>query len=323
MSHLYQRNKIYWIQYYDNGQRKQKSLKTKDKKIAKYRQSEINQRLYKGINPLPDTNLNPLKLLDLFKESTAHLKTKRTMRDDYKRIKDALTSFSPRQIANITEGKIMRYLNARLNDPEDKFGYTSANRLITNMKTFINWCVRENYCSSNPIQYLSKIKQQKKPPRFLSQAEIENILETARPLRIYYIIATAIYSGLRLGELRNLKWEDISFKENLITVHKSKSKNFRFVPLNKKLKCILSEIKKSKGKCLDFTDFRGQFEDVKNNSGIKDIRFHDLRHTFASRLVQEGVPIYTVSKYMGHGTIKMTEIYSHLVPDNEGYIDRI
>jgi site-specific recombinase XerD len=163
---------------------------------------------------------------------------------------------------------------------------------------------------------------------FLSSEDVQALLKKAEenPLYLNYI-KLLLYSGCRGGELRNLKWKDIH--ENYLEFD-GKTGMRRF-PLNGRVKNIVKSIKSFSPKPLSehvLVDYRtGRWIGRHSQLGkiIKkyirkaklDERYtaHSLRHTFASHLVMQGVDLYTVSKLLGHASVKMTERYAHLRPE--------
>ncbi len=144
------------------------------------------------------------------------------------------------------------------------------------------------------------------------------------------LVLTAMLTGLRRGELFNLVWADINLKTKLLQVKAqgSKSGKSRTVPLDSENIEVFSEWKKitkyrkpedfvfpnSKGKRLD--NITTSFKNLLKAADITEFRFHDLRHHYASTLMQEGVQPYTVMELMGHSDFKMTQRYAHLAPGN-------
>jgi len=137
------------------------------------------------------------------------------------------------------------------------------------------------------------------------------------------MITLALNTGLRRGELWNLKWGDIDMRTAMLTVHGSgaKSGQTRHIPLNA---AALACLKTHRGDVVPMPskpvfgrhEFKKAFSGVLKAAQIESFRFHDLRHTFASRLVMAGVPLNTVRELMGHASLDMTLIYAHLAPDN-------
>lgn len=142
------------------------------------------------------------------------------------------------------------------------------------------------------------------------------------------LVLTSINTGMRRGEVFNLTWEDIDLKNKIITVEgaTSKSGQTRHIPINKELLEILTNWKQQSGsKGFVFPGKDGnRLDNVKKSwdglltlAKIDGFRWHDLRHTFASKLVMAGVPLNTVRELLGHSDLTMTLRYAHLAPDSK------
>jgi integrase len=128
-------------------------------------------------------------------------------------------------------------------------------------------------------------------------------------------------TGMRRGEILSLEWEKhIDLKHGFIFLDVTKNGERREVPINQTLRETLKKLPRRLDSPYVFTDNEGnRFKDIKwsfktalRRSEIKDFRFHDLRHTFASHLVMAGVNITTVKDLLGHKTLTMTLRYAHL-----------
>lgn len=150
-----------------------------------------------------------------------------------------------------------------------------------------------------------------------------NFTDHLRPLAI-----VSINTGMRKGEIFNLTWEDVDLKNKVITVEGSTSKSgqTRHIPINKESLEVLTNWKHQTG-CKGFV-FPGKdghrLDNVKKSwdgllklAKIEGFRWHDLRHTFASKLVMAGVPLNTVRELLGHSDLAMTLRYAHLAPDSK------
>ncbi|MGO3029123.1 tyrosine-type recombinase/integrase [Pseudomonas helleri] len=140
------------------------------------------------------------------------------------------------------------------------------------------------------------------------------------------MVLLALNTGVRRGELFDLKWSDVNFDTKTITVAgaTAKTNETRHIPTNKEALCTLEEWKKQgDGAGYVFaSQGGGRMEDVKSawqklleRAKVDGFRWHDMRHDFASRLVMAGVPLNTVRDLLGHTDIKMTLRYAHLAPD--------
>ena len=139
------------------------------------------------------------------------------------------------------------------------------------------------------------------------------------------MVLLSLNTGLRQGEVFSLAWEAVDLRLQTITVLASHSKgnNTRAIPLNAEAMAVLTAIKPERAAGLVFPSpiTGGRFNNVKKAwaevakaAGLPDLRWHDLRHDFASQLVMKGVPLFTVQKLLGHSNSKMTQRYAKLAP---------
>ncbi len=150
--------------------------------------------------------------------------------------------------------------------------------------------------------------------------------------RIKPMFLLSLHTGIRQGELFQLTWDDVDLDQKRITVQgvKSKNKQTRFVPLNKVALSTLKDWSRHPTRVEYPTDlvfpgkYGGQLDNVRyawrdllKAAEIKNFRWHDLRHTFASRLVMAGVELATVRELLGHSDYKMTLRYAHFAPEHK------
>ena len=136
-------------------------------------------------------------------------------------------------------------------------------------------------------------------------------------------VLLSMNTGLRRGELLALSWSSIDFKQKLLTVegHTAKAGQTRHIPLNAE---ALETMKRWHKQCMDNervfpieTSFKTSWATLLKRAKIINFRWHDLRHHFASRLAQAGVPLNTIRELLGHGSLAMTLRYAHLAPDQK------
>ena len=187
----------------------------------------------------------------------------------------------------------------------------------------------------NPIKLIKQPKFDNKRIRFLTKEEATLLLDTLKKEapEVHDMAVLSLFGGLRLGEIMNLRWADINFEYKTITILDPKSKKNRHCVINQQILSVLQSRFQNQNKdTLLFPTILGTqkvflsksfariVKKLKFNENIIDSRqkivFHSLRHTFASWLVQNGTPIYTVAELMGHSTLEMTQRYAHLAPDN-------
>ncbi len=162
--------------------------------------------------------------------------------------------------------------------------------------------------------------------RYLSKEECQTLINACEPY-LKPIVITALNTGMRKSEILNLKWERVDLRHGFILLgNDTKNGERREIPLNDSMRATLQRLTRrldipyvfcnpATGK--PYTkDLKRSFHTAMRRAGIKDFRFHDLRHTFASHLVMAGVDITTVSRLLGHKSLTMTLRYSHLAPSH-------
>lgn len=132
------------------------------------------------------------------------------------------------------------------------------------------------------------------------------------------VVTMALNTGMRQGEIFNLCWFEVDLTRGVIHVRRTKTGKDRFVPINSRLRPLLENLNRSSehvfpspktGRAL--IDVKRQFDRAKILAGIADFRFHDLRHTAATRMADNGADVFTIAAILGHSDIRMTSRYTH------------
>lgn len=199
----------------------------------------------------------------------------------------------------------------------------TVNRRLAALSGFFKWCVRERQLLKvNPVSAVRKPAEPKGRVRYLSDDERERLFAACREDRCAYLlplVVVATYTGLRQGELLALDWEDVDFKDKSLIVRDSKNREARRVPL----RGPALDAVRSWGKLRAIGDQRvfgvrtfpkSAWQRALKESKVRDLRFHDLRHTAASYLVQSGANLADVAEVLGHKTLAVTRRYAHLSP---------
>ena len=161
--------------------------------------------------------------------------------------------------------------------------------------------------------------------RFLSHDEYRRLLAASGPL-LRPLIEMAVATGMRLEELLSLKWDQVDLGRKEVRLVVTKSKQPRVVPLSPRAVAILVAAgRNAQDKQYVFTNpttgsrfktIKRAFRTACKRAGVQDIRFHDLRHTFASWAVQSGADLYRLSRILGHASLQMTSRYAHLATEH-------
>jgi integrase len=200
---------------------------------------------------------------------------------------------------------------------------STINRELYMLSKAFNLAVKEwEWLSENPVSKVSKERENNERDRWLSYEEEKRLLNNS-PDWLSDVITFALHTGLRQDELLSLEWSRVVFSPGTILIQETKNGKPKTLPLNKIAVNILEEKSKVRsvkndlvflsgsGTKINRSNLKRALKKVLEKVGIKDFRFHDLRHTFATRLVQKGEDIYKVAKLMGHKDIRMTQRYAH------------
>jgi len=216
-------------------------------------------------------------------------------------------------------------------------------KILVNLGQILKYAVRKKYIASNPIVDIEKPKKQAKAGKkidFLKPHEIRALLENTSEGKIRMLFLMAVMTGMRQGELLGLQWGDIDWLNNQVCVKRTYNHARFYEPKTEKsyrkidlAPIAISELKKWKLQCrpneidLVFPNEEGNpicaenmvkrdFKPALRRSGIREIRFHDLRHTYASLLIDQGEHPKYIQGQMGHASINITfDTYGHLMKD--------
>ncbi|ETW96592.1 MAG: integrase [Candidatus Entotheonella factor] len=231
--------------------------------------------------------------------------------------------FGSKRLSKITPHALSKYVTKR---KEEGRSEVTINRELAFLKNLFNTAVQWGKATDNPVNKVKFFREDNARTRYLSEEEEERLLAQCKP-HIHRVVVAGIHTGLRRSELLSLTWGAVNFEQRIVTVRAGYAKNHeaRSVPMSSRLTETLEPIRIDNPDAPVFLNSRGQpYRDVKTafnsaveRAGIQDFTFHDLRHTFASRLVMRGVDLTTVKELMGHKHINMTLRYAHLSPGHK------
>ncbi|MFC1769592.1 tyrosine-type recombinase/integrase [Nitrospirota bacterium] len=311
---LYRRGKTFWYTISHYGKRIQESTGTDNKRLAeriysKVASEVVEGRYFEGVRArsyiFEDMAMRYLKQYEKQRDATS--------------LNSLLPYFGGMPLLNITTEDVTKYRAERLSTVKPATVYQE----LALMRRMFNVARKEwKLVKYNPVADLSiSVGNSNARDRWLTMEEEQGLIKNAtNPFWLRPLIITALHTGMRKGEILNLKWKDIDFTRKLLIVHKTKNGKKRSIPMSQTLIATLQGIKviDISGKVFSRSDrsIRAAFDKAKAKAAIEDFRFHDLRHTFATRLVQNGVDIYKVKELLGHKTLTMTMRYSHHYPES-------
>jgi integrase len=333
-----------------DGRRKRyyETIHSTRKSDAQKRLNELLATLEKGISTPP----GHLTLRDLLNNwLTGYVKTRcqdRTL-DGYRSIIEChlIPALGHVQLKHLQAAMIQAYYGKAMKQ-------LSARTVLHHHRVLseaLQWGVRQGYLASNPCSLVDPPSPRRKPMRTLTPGELEILLQCAQSSYYYPIIYTAVSSGLRQAELLGLLWRnvdaDITMSISVSQVlykrggtcqfkEPKTSHSRRYVALTPKLACFLREYRAQReelyrqlGKELTlddlvFTSIRLEplnpsvlthnFNKIARKAGLNGVRFHDLRHTFASLMLLRGAKPKVISEALGHNSVAFTmDVYSHII----------
>jgi len=266
----------------------------------------------------PSQNLSFSEFSQMYLDNYAKV-NKRSWRDDSYRLEAKMKPFFGRyQLQDITPLMIEKYRAQRL---EQGVTRSTVNRETTILKKMFNLAIDWNLTVQNPALKVKLFSEKDTQKEKILTGEEEVKLLAESPAFLRPILAVALNTGMRRGEILNLRWEQVDLAKRLIVVKQTKSGKDRLIPINDGLYAVLRALKALGGRQdlvfpnpmtgKPYTEVKKSFKLACKRAGIVGLRFHDLRHTFASRLVEAGADIVTVRDLLGHFSVKMTQRYTH------------
>lgn len=272
-----------------------------------------------------------IKIRDFFERYLQYCrdnKTSETARSDAGRLRILQEFFDRRNIIYLSEIKpllIEDFKSEKLKNSTP----TTFNKYLELLKSALNKAMEWELIPDNNLKKMKTLKPHRaKNIRFFTRDETNKILDNADDF-LGKVVRIFLYTGIRLGELINLTWDDIDFDNRLVHIQSKekftpKSKKARSIPINDQLLQVLNSLPHRGRYLFDNGQneplhggrvYYGRFVTLLRKLEMKG-KLHDLRHTFASHLVMNGVNLRVVQDLLGHSSIAMTEVYVHLSPSS-------
>ena len=326
MGTVFKRGSNWVIEYKTrNGRSKRESIgkigiitKTMAKEVLKTREQQVKLGKYEMIEAIiPTVEKYSKEYLD-YQENVKQIRS-------YPRTRACIGHFvrfyGTKMLSDVTPEDIDVYKRRRLSEGVKQ--NTIARELVVIRSFFYHAESRNQFFGKNPVKQSGIPVVNDKKERVLSVDEEKRLLNVC-PEYLKHAIQIALNTGMRRGEILGLKWQWIDFDENLIMLPQTNTKNqqSRKVPINQIVRKILLERKLSSSSnehvfasTVSSTGhiywLNRSFKRACKVAKVEGLRFHDLRHTAATRLVESNIPLHAVAKLLGHSTIKITERYSH------------
>ena len=328
MTFLRKEGRYWYVYWYAAGKKHSRSTRTTNKILAEKIRRKIEDDLAAEKFNINHVDSNIL-LSDFSKEALLYSHTNKSERTFD--IDDKAFNHFLKFCGNVPLGKIKpRLIEAFKLHAKEKLNPTTINMYLRHLSSGFSLAVKYGYLNDNPFKAVRKLPVDEPLPRFLTRDQAKKLLEKGEGYSIYQFIMLGLYTGARISEICELKWEDVFLEQGKIRLY-GKGRKERIIPIPQKLILYLAArekeaiaskegyvIKGSRNRRKASRKFTAHIERCK----LPKFRFHDLRHTYASWLSMKGKSIQQIQKALGHKNIKTTMVYAQLSPENlNGLVD--
>lgn len=326
---IYQRGKSYYYDFVRKGQRYAGCIGLVSRTVAKEEEARKKAEVI-------EARLNPAKArksprFETFAAEYLEWSKANKKPRSYERDETSLAAlrpfFSGKTLSDITPWLVEKYKKTR---KDQKKSNQTVNLELACLKALFSKAVIWKKAGENPVKQVKMFRVNNARIRFLDEEEEARLLAECKAY-LHDLVITALHTGFRRNELLSLRPEDVDFTRGFVSVRAGYAKNgeSRAVPMTQTLREVLRHLAREAEASGSSHLFRNQhgaplrvyalqdaYKNAVQRAKLTDFHFHDLRHTFASRLVMAGVDLRTVQELMGHKTITMTLRYTHLSPDH-------
>ena len=311
---------IWWIQYFANGMRKREKVGRKSDAIALYQQRKSEIRAGAKLPPNLRYKGETLavvidRALDWYKSH--HPKSVRNVSIHLNAVKADLGN---RVASNLKPSDIDGWISSH-----SEWSPATMNRYKATLGKALQLAVADGHLQNNAARLVTARLEENTIVRWLTDKEEDRLRPVMGP-ELTDIVEFALHLGTRKSEQFSLTWDKVDFDRRIVKITKTKTGKDREVPMSETCYKLLTRLYADKSENHNHVfhaaqhdaplqDPKKTFETAMKKAKIKNFRFHDLRHTFASRLVRAGVDLYAVSKLLGHSSVEVTQRYAHLSPN--------
>ena len=323
MATIYKRGKTYWIKWYVEGVAKYESLKTQDRKDALVAKAAKELQLRTG-TPVSQVNITVAEFAEqyLLWHSGEYPWAAREMRYYFDSV--VLPEFGRMRLASLDPQKVEMWKHKRVGSighrSKRPVARSTVNNELKKIKALVNKAVEWGIIPRNTIQSVRTLQRMDARPRSYFTTEQLVAIYDADPSSsaIWQLLAN---TGMRVSEAMNLRWENVDDQKIRVLStkeHMTKTRQWRDIPISPGASDALRQLDTTSTYVLPRMckmTLRTRFKRACEKAGVIGTP-HELRHTFISHLVMQGVPLRTVQVLAGHKTIAVTEQYAHLAPNH-------
>jgi len=326
---LYLRGSVWWMRFIDpnTGKQVRRSTETDDEELAKRIFDKIKGQVAEGkwFERLPGQDYTFKELIEKYLVDYAERnKAASTYKRDCSSAKKLVPFFGFYRVTDVNPRMLSAYKAHRRKEGASP---RTVNMELTLMSHAYEIAIREwEWVKDNPVKRVTKEKVRNFIERWLTHEDEEKLVKVSSAW-LQDIIVFAINTGLRQSEILDLKWSQIDLTRRTLTILEQKNQGVDTLPLNRTTLQLLGKRATDSGmrgyvfpseNCtrMDNRNLLRAFYKALKRAGIENFRFHDLRHTFATRLVQAGVDLYSVQKLGRWRDTSMIMRYAHHYPES-------
>jgi len=316
---IYKRGNSWCVGFTVNGRRVRETVGPNKKiaqKVLSLRMTQVLENRY--FPPNRQVGRMPFnEFVQMYLERVVSLM--KSIRTERNRVKRWVKDLGMRPIGQITRAQIESWRREKMSRCKP----ATINRDLSRLRHMLNIAVEWELLEESPMQGMKFLRENNARTRYLSVGECHRLIDSCMAPHIRAIVTVALHTGMRLGEILNLRWQDLDFSSGFILVRDSKNGQARQVPMDSMISTVLRSWPRLSDQDIVFTsvmtggrivDIRAGFLNSCKRAGITGLHFHDLRHTFASQFVMAGGDIYILKEILGHKSITNSQRYAHLSP---------
>ena len=318
---LFRRGQVWWMSFVCKGKRYRRSTETTNRQTAQKIHDTVKGRIAEGkwIGPPEESERTFNELTERYMSEHSKPKKKSWPRDEIS-LDHLVPFFGDYTLSDVTPELISEYKTRRLRDGAKP---ATLNRELALSKHAFNIGLKEwGWCRENPFSKVKMERENNARDRVLTYGEEEVLLNACKKW-LREIVTFALHTGARMGEILELTWKDVDLSRRVVVIRQGKTGHSKSIPLTPTAMEILKGragvrhlhsnlvFPSANGTRLSNRNLERAFTNALKKAKIENLRFHDLRHTFASRLVMAGKDLYVIQRLLGHREPRMVQRYVH------------
>lgn len=314
MMGVFKRGQDWWIDYYVNGRRKREKIgpnRRLAETVLQKRRVEIAEG--KFLDKRKEVKISFEELAYWYQKK--YVPGKASARSDLSRLKTLVAHFGERRVGEITPSQVEEFKITRRGLVKP----ATIHKELSLLGHIFNVSIKEGKSNFNPVQFIRKPKVDNARDRVLDSEEYERLKSVAPP-HLRRIIVAAYQTGMRRGEILNLRWRQVDSRRGIIRLlsEETKTKFKRIIPVGQELRRVLSGIPRRIDHDYVFTgpngepikEFKSAWKKALKLAKIHDFKFQDFRHTCITRWRRAGVDLITIMAMSGHRTTSIFRRYN-------------